>query len=211
MVHLMELMEYKNPTELLLEPFNDKKEEIFNQLEGYLYLYGKMGEEVVSQIGVLPPTVEALIEACKGRNAFKVLDALYKVNKAEIAQVSPKDAKNIFLLFTQTVCRHNNGENVCRILCSIDWESPLEEEKEYLVRLMNPLEYSEGASVKKLFYQNRGKVEMLKKIPPDTQVIDYADPQDYGAFIRSLKTMDKRGFVKAYKKITAISFAFLSA
>ena len=203
----MEIKQYKSPTELLLEPFREKKKEIFDHLEGYLYLYGYMGEEIIDKLGALPPSVEALVEACKGSNVFNVLDAVYKVDRADIAKISKEDAENIFLLFTQTACRHNNGMEVCKFLCETDWNNPTEEQKEHLVRIMNPKEYSEGGSIPKLYYQNRGKVNLLKKIPPDAKVIDYAEPKDYGSFIRSLKTGDTKEFIKAYSRVVAISFS----
>ena len=203
----MILVEYKNPTELLLEAFNKGKEEIFGHMEGYLYLYGYMGEETVKNLGVLPDSINNLVEACKGENVFKVLDAVYKVKESEMAEISPEDARNLMLMFTQTVGRSQNGVEVCGYLLNADWEHPTDENKEFLVRLLNPLEYSEGKNtVKQLYYRNRSKVEMLKKIPPGTKVVEFAKLQHYGGFLRSLKTGDMEGFIREYFYITPVSF-----
>ena len=196
---------YKNPTELLLEPFRAKKDAFIKAIRNYLDLIGLLGDRLIEELGELPPSIAYVVECLQGDEPLKVLDAIYKVKSSEIAKLTEQQAFLFSRLPNQMRDRHKSAYEIVEFLVRTNWELANDEQFKQLFFIIDPLSKD---SLKKLKYRHRSKIKLLKGIPPGSEVIDYATNIQYGKFILAVQSGNQDELDKAYRLIRPVRLAY---
>lgn len=192
---------YKNPTELLLEPFREKKEKFFEVIRSYIDIVGLLGDKLIEELKDLPPSLAYVVECLQSDEPLKLLDAVYKIDENELDSLTIEQAKAFKSIPNQMQARYKSGYDTVNFLVSNDWENASDLEYKKLQFILDPLSKD---SLKSFKYKFRAKIKLLNSLPTNSEVINYATNSQYGNFILALRKGDKKGFLESYRLIRPV-------